>query len=88
MFRRLGLETNLEKTMTMVCTPGFVLHKWGEQAYKQQASGEGLTFWERKRLRVSYTECGMAVAQSYLKKHMASLHGIYVPQTRGVNEKW
>ena len=30
MFCRMGLETNLENTKAMVCTPGFVWGKWGE----------------------------------------------------------
>ena len=34
MFRRVGLEKNLENTKTMVCTPGFIWGKWGEKAYK------------------------------------------------------
>ena len=41
----------------------------------------------RKRLQVSCAECGVAVAQSYLKQHMGSLHGICVPKARGVDEK-
>ena len=42
---------------------------------------------EQKRLRVSCTEYGMMVAQSYLKQHMESLHGLCAPQMRGVDEK-
>ena len=29
MFLRMGLETNLEKTKAMVCTPGLIWVKWG-----------------------------------------------------------
>ena len=49
--------------------------------------GEGATFRERKRFRVSCTECGVTVKQSYFKHHIESLHGICVPQTRGADEK-
>ena len=76
----MGLETNLDKTKTMVCT--FTWGKWGDQAYKQQATGEGEKFWEGKRLGVSFTECGVTVAQSPLKLRMAIQHGIYVGSTR------
>ena len=38
---------------------------------------------ERKKRRVSCTECGVTVAESYLNMHMAQIHGICVPQTRG-----
>ena len=39
-FCRIGLEKNLDKTKAMVCTPDFILGKWGEQSYKKQATGE------------------------------------------------
>ena len=42
---------------------------------------------EGNRLQAICTECDVMMAQSYLKKHMASLHGICSPQTSGVNEK-
>ena len=54
MFDRLGLQTNLSDTKSMVCTPGFILGQKGSEAYKQIATVEGPKFWERKRTRVSY----------------------------------
>ena len=53
MFRRLGLDTNLEKTKALVCIPRYIWGKWIEAVYKHTATGEGETFRERKRLRVS-----------------------------------
>ena len=41
---------------------------------------------ERKKRRVSCTECGVTVAESYLNMHMAQIHGICVPHKRGVNK--
>ena len=87
MFQRMGLEMNLKNYKTMVCTPGYIWVKWGEQVYKIQSTGEGATYRERKRLRVSCADCGVTVARSYLKQHMMSLHGICAPQTRGVDDK-
>ena len=87
MFHIMGLETNLDNTKAMVCTPGFIWGEWGEKAYKRRATGEGETFLERKRLRVSCTKCGVTATQSYLKQNMASLYVICSPQTRGFNEK-
>ena len=52
-FRRLGLDTNLEKTKALVCIPRYIWVKWREAVYKHMAIGEGETFRERKRLRVS-----------------------------------
>ena len=44
-FRRIGLETNLENTNTMVCTPGFIWGEWGEQEYKRRVTVEGAMSW-------------------------------------------
>ena len=43
-----------------------------------------MRYW--KKTRVSCTECSMTVVASYLKTHMERIHGICVPQTRGVYE--
>ena len=86
MFHRMGLDTNLKKTNEMVCMPGFSCEKWGETAHNQQATVEGDTFWKRKKARVSCTECGVRVVISYIKTHMARIHGICVPQMRGVDK--
>ena len=57
-----------------------------ELDYKRCAAIEGATFRERKTTRVRCATCGVTVAESYLKAHMSTSHGICVPQTRGVNE--
>ena len=83
----MGLETNINKSNTMVCTPGYIWGKWREHAYKIRVTREGATYRERKRLLVNCAEFGVMVPQSYIKQRMASLHGLCVPQTRGVDEK-
>ena len=75
MFRRVGLENNLDKTNDLVCTPGYICGKWSELSYKRRASLEGEKFRERKRARVSCTVCGVTVAVSSLKEHMERQHG-------------
>ena len=55
------LETNLEKTKAMVCTHGFIWRKWGKLAYKRREAGEGATFRDQKRTRVSCAKYGMTV---------------------------
>ena len=52
MFERVGLHTDLNKTKAMICTPGFIWGQHGAEAYKQQFTGDGPTFRERKRTRV------------------------------------
>ena len=87
MFQRMYLENNLKKSKTMVCTPGYIWVKLGEHLYKIQDTVEGATYREQKRFRVSCAECSVTVEKSYLNQHMASLHGLCIPQTRGVDEK-
>ena len=60
--------------------------EWGDTAYKRWETGEGATFREQKKTRVSYNKCGVTVAVSYLKTHMAQIHAICIPQKRGVDE--
>ena len=58
LFFWVGMETNLEKAKGMVFTLDFI---WGhivKEYYKRRATGEGTTFMERKRKRVSCSECG------------------------------
>ena len=52
-FERVDLQTNLNNTKATICTPGFILGKQVSEAYKGQATGEGPTFRERKKIRVS-----------------------------------
>ena len=82
----MGLEANLKKTKSMVCIPRLIWGKWGDTAYKRWETGEGATFREQKKTRVSYNKCGVTVAVSYLKTHMAQIHAICVLQKRGVSE--
>ena len=81
----MGLETNLYKTKAMVCTPGFIWGKVGGVAYKRGATGEVETSIEQKKARVRCAICDVIVVASYLKAHIVRSHGIYVPQTRGVD---
>ena len=63
-FERVGLQTNLIKTKSMVCTSGFIWGQHGVDAYTRRAMGEGPTFMERKRTRESCEECGGTMAAS------------------------
>ena len=82
MLQLLRLETNLYKTKALVCTPGYIWGKWSEAAYKRRANGEGATFRERKRARVSCTVCRVAVAVLYLEGHMERQYVRSPPQKR------
>ena len=47
-FWRMGLETNMEKTKSMMCTPCFIWGRLSDTAYKMRVTGEGFYFRERK----------------------------------------
>ena len=40
------MDTNLEKTKDLVCTPGYIWGKWSEAANKRRAIREGENFRE------------------------------------------
>ena len=52
--------------------------------YKRRATGEGDTFWEQKRTRVIYAECGGTMAAYSLLHHMERSHGTVLPHKRGL----
>ena len=84
MFERVGLQTNLNNTKTMVCTTGFIWGKQGAEAYNRKATGKGQTFQERKRIRISCEVCGGTMAASSLRHHMDIAHGRLLAQVRGI----
>ena len=85
MFDRLGLQTNLSKTKSMVYTPRFIWGQQGVEAYKQRDAVEGPTFLERKRTRVICEDCRGNMTASSLWHHMHMSHGIVMPLIIGVN---
>ena len=84
MFRRVGLDTNLESMRALVCIPGYIWGNWSEAAYNRKDTGEGVNFRERNRSRVSFSECGVTVVVLSLKGHTERHHDRSVPQTRQV----
>ena len=60
----------MEKTKALVCTPGYIWGKWRKSVYTRRATREGAKFRERKRVRVSCSECGVTVASWSSKRHM------------------
>ena len=76
---RVGLQTNLGKTKAMLCTPGFICGKQGDEVYKRRATWGG-TFWESNRTMVSCEVFGGTMATSSLQHHMERAHGRVLPQ--------
>ena len=85
MFERVGLQTNLNKTKGVICTPGFIWGQQGAEAYKRKATGEGPTFRESNRTRVRCEECGDTMAAYSIRHNMERANGIVLPQVKGVD---
>ena len=82
MFERVGLQTDLRKTKAMICTLWFIWGLQGSEAYNRQATGEGPTFQEIRRTRISGEVFGGTMAASSLRFHMEKSHVRVLPQVR------
>ena len=52
LFDRVGLHTNVEKTVGMVCHPCQAAGNITQAAYRRRCTGEGKSYRERQRDRV------------------------------------
>ena len=75
LFDRVGLRNNAGKTVGMVCRPFQAAGNLSEMAYGRRIIGEGPTYRERLKGRVSYRECGDLMAEGSLTSHMMTQHG-------------
>ena len=69
LFERVGLRTNLGKTVSMVCRLCEAAGTQSEAAYRKKMAGEGPTYWERQRGQVECRECGEEMAAGLLASH-------------------
>ena len=77
---RMGLRTNICKTVGMVSRPFWAAGVRSDKAYTQRMRGGGRSFKEhqrkRKRQRVSYPECGKELGKWSLVTHCQTQHGV------------
>jgi hypothetical protein len=78
-FERVGLRTNVQKTKTMTCTPGYISGQVAVPAYQRRMEGVGESYRERQCRRVECSICGKDLAASSLDSHHRTVHGT-VPQ--------
>ena len=70
-FDRVGLMTNVGKTVRMVCHPCRAgARNWIEEAYDRRLTGEGRSYAERQRERVACGECGEVLTVGSMSSHM------------------
>ena len=75
-FDRVGLMTNVGKTVSMVCHPCQAgAGNRTEEAYGGRIMGEGRSYAERQRERVECVECGEFIVIGSMSSHLMTRHG-------------
>ena len=70
-FDRLGLLTNVWKTVSMVCHPCWAgSRNRTEEAYSCRLTGEGRSYAERQQERVACGECGEVLTVGSMSSHL------------------
>ena len=90
-FDRVGLMTNVGKTVRMVCHPCQVGYRnRTEEAYGRRITGEESSYAEIQWERVACGECGEFLAVGSMSSHLMTRHGkaggrrqLWTPQTDG-----
>ena len=88
-FDRVGLRTNVNKTVSMACHPCWAgTGTRTTEGYRRRLTGVGRTFKERQIERVACGECGAEIAAGSMSSHMMTRHGkattrrhLWTPQT-------
>ena len=75
LFDRVGLRTNIGKTVGMVCRPCQAAGNQLEAAYGRRITGEGPTYRECQKGRVHCRECGEEMAAGSMAGHTMTQHG-------------
>ena len=75
LFERVGLQTNVGKTVGMVFHPCQVAGNLSEASHRRKVTGEGPTYMERLKGQVSCGLCGELLEAGSLKSHLMTQHG-------------
>ena len=75
-FDRVGLKTNVRKTIGMVCQPCRAAGVQADEAYTQWMMGEGQSFKESQREQVLCPEYRKDLAKGSLVAHRQTQHGV------------
>ena len=76
LFDRMGLRTNICKTAGMVFQPCRADRVRADKAYTRRIMGEGTSFKEQQRKRVTCPECGKELEKGSLVTHLQTQHGV------------
>ncbi len=76
LFGRVGLETNVSKTQTMICTPGRIRTQLLVDSYRRLRRGR-VTAAEWNARDVECLKCGKMVKAISLHRHLVDMHNVY-----------
>ena len=75
LFDRVGLHTNVGKTVSMVCHPCQAAGNITQTAYRRRLTGEGRSYREQQRDRVECEECCEQLAVGSMLSHLMTRQG-------------
>ena len=70
-----GLQTNVRKTVGMVCHPCQVAGNLTTEAYRRRITVTGKSYRERLKDQVACRKCGEMLAVKSLSSHLMTQHG-------------
>ena len=76
LFDKVGLRTNVRKTVGMVCRNFWAAGVRAEEAYASRMTGEGRILKEREQERVLCPECGKELEKGSLVMHRQTQNGV------------
>ena len=75
LFERVGLRTNIGKTVSMACRLCPATGNQSEAAYGRKMTGNGPTYCKKRKKRVECGDCGKEMAAGSLETHLMIQHG-------------
>ena len=75
LFRRAGLEINVNKTKVMMCHPGFIKTHFSNARCKRRITGEGPSPQQHKKTAVNCPKRNKKMNKASLLAHMERIHG-------------
>ncbi len=77
LFKRVGQETNIKKTQSMICTPGRISTQLSTDSYRRRYSYGTHTREQWDARKVECRQCQTTMNASSLSRHLADLHEVY-----------
>ena len=75
-FERVGMNTNVNKTVGMMCHICQTSRVRAEEYYNQRMTGEGSSYKESQRKKVKCLECGKDLVRGSLDEHQQTQNGV------------